>query len=105
MESEPETGTIWSLVPTPLNRVLLVYGSLTTLLLDTNESNSHIHNLFLYDPFNVITASAHTSDNLPLPFIFPTEIVYAFPISNMRATCHAHIIPADLIALIVFRKG
>jgi hypothetical protein len=40
--SEPATGTIWSLVPSE---------SLTSLVLDTNESNSHLHYCFLYDPF------------------------------------------------------
>jgi hypothetical protein len=39
---------------------------------------------------------------LGLPFGFPTNILYAFHFSTIRATCPAHLILLDLIILIMF---
>jgi len=47
----------------------------------------------------------HLRPGLPrslFPSGFPTKILYAFFISPVRATCPIHIIPLDLISLLIF---
>jgi hypothetical protein len=64
-----------------------------------------VHNFLPYFPkihTNIILQSMPTSSHWPLAFRFCNKIFYAFLISPMRATCTAHLIPLDLITLIIF---
>jgi hypothetical protein len=52
----------------------------------------------LYHNFYCIPSHLFPSD-------FPTNILYAFPFSPLRSTCHAHLILLHLVILIILGEG
>jgi len=64
-----------------------------------------VHTLPSYAPKihpNINLPSTLRSSEWSFPFRFPFKIVYTFLTSPIRATCLAHLIPLDLITLIIF---